>query len=262
MLKGFQTKLRPLLRPKRFEAFCVGLPFSGTQPVAAMFDHYRSEHEPGGAAFLRQIVGFLDRGISAAAMADILRRRNRELWLEMEASSRNVYIIDHLVELFPEAKFVLNVRDCGGWLESFLDHELATPAPPGDPLTAFRRHRFGGEFQHAPEERILLDRGLATLDGYFSYWAFHLRRIHEAVPAERLMVIVMGKLTERAADLAEFVGVPATKLNLDVAHRPKAVEKSGILAQIDPAFIRAKAEAHCGEWMHRYFPGHEMVASS
>lgn len=280
MLHALTSHLRPLLRPKRFEAFCVGLPRAGTHSVAAMFGGYRAAHEPGGEVFLAEVLRYAGGKIEPSAMAALLRRRNRERWLEMEAAPFDLYVIELLAEVFPKARFILTTRDCYSWLDSVINDELSqgsgvsdqgsgsltdscprTPAScllkPG-PRSDYRRLCFGDpKFTFAPEERVLREQGLWPLAGYFSYWAMHTQRVLKAVPASRLMVIDVTKLLERSADLAEFIGVPAGSLDLDQTHMFKVVRKFQVLSQLDPKFVRAKADEHCAELMHRFFPCHE-----
>ncbi|MCC7193404.1 MAG: hypothetical protein IT444_11540 [Phycisphaeraceae bacterium] len=257
MIRSLTASLRPLLRPKRFEAFCVGLPRAGTHSVAAMFSGYRAAHEPGGESFLKEILRYTNGTIEPSEMTNLLRRRNRQQWLEMESAPFDVFIVELLVELFPKANFILTTRDCYSWIDSVINDELSRPDKSGT-WAEYRKLCFGDvKYDYAPQEQPLREKGLWPLAGYFSYWKMHMRRVLQAVPASRLMVVDVTKLMERSADLAEFVGVPARSLDLDQTHVFKVVRKFQMLSQLDPRFVRAAAEEHCDELMHRFFPCHE-----
>ena len=71
--------------------------------------------------------------------------------------------LDTLLAAFPGARFVLPIRDCYGWLDSYFNHHLAGPASA--PRRGLRDMRFRPDLHpHHPQERALADRGLPPLD--------------------------------------------------------------------------------------------------
>ncbi len=133
------------MRDARFRAFGGRLRQDGHElagvDVRAQF--YRSAHEPEKHALLALI---LDRDAQfAAAVRSLLD----PLDLEMNASQLNGYIVDTLVALYPEAKFVLTLRE-PAWVRSFANHQLTRGRLAHGSLWArFRNLRFLGE--DAPE---------------------------------------------------------------------------------------------------------------
>ena len=55
---------------------------------------------------------------------DYICHRDERLGLEFDSSWVNYFIIGHLVYAFPDAKFILLVRDCYTWVESIVNHML------------------------------------------------------------------------------------------------------------------------------------------
>lgn len=240
---------------RRFRAHCVGAPKSGTHSIAAVFRHYRAAHEPDSSRFLAELLRYLGGAIGPSAMRRILRARDQQWRLEMESAHFNVYVVDLLAELFPEARFLLPVRDCYSWIDSFINHQLSRPIVPGSPWARYRDARMGaGRYTHALEERALAERGLYTLDGYFSYWAMHNQRVLDAVPACRLLIFRTADIDRQLPRIAEFVGVPVETLDAGAVHSYPAASRFNLVSQIDPCFVRAKAEVHCKALMERFFP--------
>ncbi|PJF23844.1 MAG: hypothetical protein CUN53_20835, partial [Phototrophicales bacterium] len=104
---------------RRFHAYAIGLPRTGTHFIDAVFaPAYRSKHEalrPETSALIYQHV---THQIDQLAFERRLRARDRFLWLEMEANNTLTIIAPTLVKLYPEAKFILLLRDPFSWLYS------------------------------------------------------------------------------------------------------------------------------------------------
>ena len=101
--------------------FCVGDEKTGTHSVAGLFRGYRAEHEPE-AHDLRPLVEARLRGETVdddieAYVAD----KERRLHLEVDSSFLNGEIIDLLVRRYPDARYVLTLREPRSWLDSKLN---------------------------------------------------------------------------------------------------------------------------------------------
>ena len=233
---------------RRFHAFGLGAPKSGTHSLANLFGRFRSAHEPGWRSMIRWIVG--------ARQGDVrqfLKIRDRRLMLEMESSHLSSYFVGELAELFPEARFVHLVRDPCSWLDSYLNDSLSRRASAT--WRRFRDFRFrAGEFRHAPQERVLEERGLYTLDGYLDYWANLNERVLAAVPPDRLLTVRTDRLADSTARIARFVGIAEGELRRDRVHSFRGRKKHGLLERIPPDFLRSKVEQHAGALVARWFP--------
>ena len=75
------------------------------------------------------MLAFSRREIPKLDLQQLVHRRDKALWLEMEASAFNVHVLDLLVQEFPHARFILTIRDCYSWVDSALNHQLGRKLP-------------------------------------------------------------------------------------------------------------------------------------
>jgi hypothetical protein len=247
-------------RNLRFKAYCVGMPKTGTTSIHAIFSKpYRSAHEQEARFVINKIIAFANGKIDQGKLIRYVKHQKRRLGLEMESSSLNYFFVDILVNEFSEAKFILTIRDCYSWLESLIINiHLANPLSMERHW--FRRHlaelnvlRFGSIEKHAKEEAILADKGLHTLDGYFSYWREHNSRVLAIVPEERLLVVKTREINQSIQRIEEFLGITPGTLPHNIRENVGR-KKFNILSQIDKDFLEEKADVHCKELMDKYFP--------
>src|SRR5262245_35407266 len=116
--------LRPHVMPRRFHAFGVGMPKTGTHSLAAVFSRYRALHEPERRHFMGIIMERTKGNLSESGARERLRWLDRRLWSELNSSWTNYMLLDLLLDEYPRAKFVLTIRDCYSWLDSMLNELL------------------------------------------------------------------------------------------------------------------------------------------
>jgi len=248
-----QTPLWPILRPRSTHLYGVGAPKTGTHSITKLFaSNYRSGHE----AHVIQTTDLLKKrsesAISYQQLAKSLRWRDRRWRLECESAHFLGHFCDVLAEVFPQAKFILTVREPHSWLRSILDQDIKNPRSKYLHSDALREWAtlhdlyFGRPpEQYAPREEALAEHGLRTLDGYLSYWARHNRKVLDTVPRERLLVIRTRRISDSLDRIAAFAGVPAQTLDAEQSHANKAPEKHGLLSKIDEKYIQEKIAEHC-----------------
>ena len=191
--------------------------------------------------------------LSSPRLEKYLERRDRRLWLELESSNYCYHFIRPLVHLFPDAKFILTIRDCYSWLDSLINHYLAVRVVDQHYRLCDLRFSAAG-LEHPPEERTLADHHLYTLDGYLGYWLRHYRTVTETVPGARLLIVRTDRIRAELPRIAEFLEVPLDTLDQRQLHSYRAKQRFDLLAQIPPDYLLAKVNAHCGELMQEYFP--------
>lgn len=248
-----RSKLYGMLHPRRMHVFCAGTGKSGTTSLAAMFaDTATSAHEPDARRLLRNILRYRDKEMSPRQWQRFVLTRDRELWLEVDSSQLNSYLLNVLVPAFPAAKFILTIRDCYSWLDSQINHQLSEENLPQ--LWARLRdvHFRADELTHPDQEKPLKDRGLFTLDGYFSHWAQHNQTVLDTVPPDRLLVVRTNEISAQAGAIAQFVGAPLSEEGK--THFFKARAKHNVLSEIDPDYLQRKADQYCRPIMDRFFP--------
>jgi len=250
-LSHLPASLRP---PRRTHLYCVGTAKSGTNSIEALFGNtLRARHEAESEQAIETILK-LDAGeISDTDLRQYLRRRDRRLSLEIDSSQLNYFFLEALLDLFPESRFILTLRDPYSWVDSFINHQLSRSAPHKWSLLRDLRFR-AHAFTHPPEEAALKERDLYTLDGYLSYWTTHNRTVLDTVPDNRLLVVRTHKISERTPEIAAFAGVPATAANRHRSHANKAKRRLHVLKKIDVVHLHRKVEVLCGPLLREYFP--------
>jgi hypothetical protein len=247
----------PLIYQRRLHVYCISAPRSGTLSLAHIFkQHYRSEHEPDSYRTVRALYGFEKKQISGKDLKSFLAKRDRRWQLDVEASHFLVYGLPFLVELFPEARFILTIRDCISWLESNINqvlHQrvLGIETSTWD-LLAELRH--GRNEKHPPEEQFLEQLNLYTVDGYLSNWTWQNQYALQTIPADRLLILRTSEITERISDIASFVGVPIDTLNLEKSHMHKGVKSVSLLDHLSEEYLMEKVNRHCRPIMDVYYP--------
>jgi len=202
---------------------------------------------------IRRIIAFRNHSLSEENLVRFLRKRDRRLWLEFDSSVLNFFVLHILIEEFPEAKFILTIRDCYSWLDSIINHQLGRELP--DFWIPFLNFWFEPDkYPHSPEEQILAEHGLFTLDCYLTRWANHNQNVIDTVPESRLFVVRTDEIVKRIPAIADFLGIPAESLNPLKSHLYKAAKKFNILSRIDKNFLTEKVNYHCGRLMERFFP--------
>ena len=241
---------------RRFQAFAIGLPRSGTHSLAAMLDaQFRAAHEPALVDSIAHTMSWNRGQRSRGRMRALLRWRDRRLGLELEAAHYLHHVAPLLAEEFPAARFVLTVRDPISWLESEANQNLRSAGHPfWRALEQQRYGRYGFRFSDA--ERGLAEAGaLHPIASYLCYWRDHVQGVLEAVPAARLLVLRTQELDERVPELAEFLGVEEGAI--DRSRSRSGVGESKPLdlhGSVDAGYLRDEVARHCGELVTRLFP--------
>jgi hypothetical protein len=246
------TLAAPHLIKRRLHVYGVSLGKSGTHSVAGIFRRYRAAHEPENDLLIPVLVEKWD-GWSQAQKVEYVRQRDRRLWLEVEASQLLHELTGTLVTEFPEAKFILTIRDVYSWLDSSLNQRLNRAIPSR--WKAMGQHRLSSsKFTHTPEAQVLAEHGARPLETMLVRWASHHRYILNTIPSQRLLVIRTYDLEQSGSALAKFLNIPEYTLDMTRAHLYKTPRKSGIISRIEPDYLQAKVTEHCGDLMHEYFP--------
>lgn len=250
-------------RNLRFKAYCVGVAKTGTTSIHAAFSQqYRSAHEPECEFLIHYILAFAHGKINKSELIRYVKHRDRRLALEMDSSHLNYYILDILVNEFSNAKFILTIRDCYSWLDSFLNFHCSLYSYLRDNPQLRKKNRWiklydidfrANEFKHAKEESILAKKGLYTLDGYFYYWNEHNSKVLATIPEERLLVVKTPDINHNIKKIEEFLNIIPGILPNNIRENVRK-NKFNLLSQIDKDFLETKANFHCKKLMDKYFP--------
>jgi hypothetical protein len=254
---------------RRIHLLCVGAPKTGTHSVAQLFArNFRSEHEPDVERLIDAAVRYL-RGGGEDEIVAFLKARDAAMNLEVESSNPLGPLTPVLLRAFPEARFVITIREPLDWLRSEVNsHVMTVPDSPyqvdrgqgsGEPWPGparaqpWRQLRFGCD-DGSPIEasRRLLELGLFSVEGYLGYWTRHYRACMAAVAAGRALVVATHRLTAGAASLATFAGVDPRSLDYTASHSFAAPARSAFLSELDSPQVAEAAERICGALWRTY----------
>jgi hypothetical protein len=239
------------LLPREFHCYGIGSEKTGTTTIAGMFDkNYRSGHETDPAKTTQLMIDYIEGLIDEEQVKAILRKRDKLLNLEMESAHPLIYVSDLLPQTFPEAKFIITIREPYSLLESRLNWDRTSTHPAWKNFKDyfFGRHHMGYE----KEEEILKGYNLYSLDTYLSQYADHYRHVFNNIPEERRIFIKTGELNEAPGKIASFLGID--EHSLQMVHSNSNRHKVKILQQVDQSFVREKIWKHCSELIQRFFP--------
>ena len=215
--------------------------------------NFRSAHEPDRSELLKMILLEANDLIQRDQFADYVRNRDKRLNLDFDSSWVNYFIIGHLVRAFPDAKFILLVRDCYTWVESIVNHMLARDIPAD--VRKFMDWWFEPQtYPHKMEEQTLKENGLFSLECYLSCWKGHVTRVSEMIPSERLLLIRTHEIRDALDKVAQFLHVPRERLDDANCHLNKGTRGKHIGSLVDVTFLEDTVARVCGEVMRRYFP--------
>lgn len=242
-------------RARRVRLYGVGMAKSGTHSLCAMFSkNVRAGHEVQALELIDKILDWHHGRISRTEMAAWIRARDRELALEVDSAGLNFWIHGILLHEFPDARFVLTIRDCYSWLNSYINHLLRFPEADSR-WTKLRELRLGSKTcTYEPGEHLFQEKNLHSLDAHLSHWKRHNTEVLAKVPAERLLVVRTDQIGRRAFEIADFARLPRRSVQPQRTHEYQNPVKQEILRQIDRDFLEQKVEQHCRPLMTRFFP--------
>ena len=249
-LRADAPGVRLVPRPRLYG---IGMGKTGTNVLASMFAGVPAAHEPEAGDVIETLLDYEAGRRDWRALRNFVVDRDRRLGLAVDVSNLNIFLVDLLLELDPQARFVLTIRDPWSWLDSIVNQYLRRE--PTAQWRAFADHRFGSDrVAHPPEERFLAEAGLYPLAGYLGYWRTHIDKAIHTVPADRLLVVRTDRIAAEGERIAEFGGLAAVHVDRTRIHEYRNPAKQPILQRIPQAHLDAQVRAHCEPLVSRFFP--------
>ena len=241
--------VRSLYQPRSIQLYSVGAPKTGTLSVARLFGpRYRGAHEGTYLEAMDYLARRRAGTVSERELRRWLRRRDVVVWSGCESSHVLCWFSDLLRTEFPEAKFVVTVRDCYSWANSVIDQHLNTrPASGASSDSPYTRLRdiYYGEKSTAPGD-VLTELGEYTLEGYLAYWSSHYAYLLDHLEPQEVLFVETKSIGTRSAEIAAFAGVPARTLTLERSHSHRAPKKHDVLGAMDAERVRRAVVELCG----------------
>jgi hypothetical protein len=189
----------------RFHAYCVGLPRSGTHSIAKMFeDNYRSAHEPYHSSAIK----VLEKGSlrDNEFINKYLVTKDTLLNLEIESSQYLYRFTPNLVTLFPDANFILTVREPKSWLESEFNKLLRSYK--NRPNNIWRRYdeiKYGAFDFSFESEKIQNTSNSYPVRQLLSYYKKNIVTVLNSVPKHKLLVVDTFEINSNINTISEFL---------------------------------------------------------
>ena len=224
--------------------------------IARLFQRdYRAMHEGTYLEAIEYLIRRRAGEVSDQELIRWLRRRDVQVWADCESSHVMNWFSDLLQVVYPEAKFIVTVRDCYSWTNSVIDQHVnshtgvraggAVMARSRPVTYSSLREVYYGDKSTDPDS-LLTQMGEYTLNGYLDYWASHYVQATGTLPANRTLFVWTKDIRDRADDIAEFVGVPRSSLDVGRSHSHVAPEKHGVLGQLSPQAVHEAVRTRCG----------------
>ncbi len=258
IIKGVPGFARNLER--RFQAYCVGMPRTGTHSVSAMFHNsYRAGHEPDAYHLISRIVKWNSGRICRRKFEKFILKRDLFLQLELESSWLIHFYIDILVSHMREAKFILTVRDPYSWLDSIINYHYLMRwdnyAGMKPWLKVLEDIYFGSnDLHYSSEDRFLEEYHLLPVRSYLRLWRVHNQRVISRVPSDRLYVVNTMDIAREIDNIAYFLNIPAGEIDVSVSHSGKNTRrKFQVCDIINKKFLKSCVDEFCADLVQNCF---------
>jgi hypothetical protein len=238
----------------RTPAFCVGQAKSGTGSLWGVLNqNFRAAHEPERSALFKQVLRRSRGEISDCELIGWLRERQWRLGLDIDIAWGNFFLLDQLLAAFPDAKFIVLVRDCYTWLDSIVGHMLTRDIPPD--VRSFMEFWFAAtRHLHGAAEQRLRDAGLFSLAAYLKVWREHVETCVGGIPPEQRLLVRTHELSASWDKIALFLGVDDTLLDPDFGHINRSTWSDHVSSLVDTEATESEVSSVCGDAMRRFFP--------
>ena len=116
---------------RKAHIYCVGTAKSGTHSIDQLFSgSFKTVHEVEPLQTIT-LISYLSNGLlEVDELKEFLKDRDKHLGLDIDSSQLNFFFLDYFLDIFPESRFILTVRDPYSWLESIISHRLAMTVRP------------------------------------------------------------------------------------------------------------------------------------
>jgi len=236
------------------KAICVGQAKSGTATLWGMLrTHHAAAHEPERPQLLDAILRASRGELTQTQLRDMLVDRDRRLRLDYDIGWQNQFVIDASMAAFPDAKFIVLVRDPYSWVGSIVGHLLSREIPPE--VRDFFDLWFRPDLHPPiPADQPLIDRGLYPVAGFLHAWKRHVTTCAEQVPEPRRLVIRTHELDRETQRLADFLDIPIASIDTTSGRLNTNTWSGNPTDLIDPNHLHETIQRDCPQQLARHFP--------
>lgn len=234
------------------KVFGIGFGKTGTTSLALMFQtYYKSEHEPNKLPLISLILGkanhrtkeFRDmvKNIMDSFFTSELNDCNQ---VYMNSSQLNGLLIEELIEIYPEAKFILTIREPEDWLNSVVNHTVHTNIANNSIWADFRDYLFGSKEAYKNLENTKDPNKPYTINQYLDRWLYHnvsiINLFKQKNRLNQLLILKTDEMEEKIPEIAKFLEIPVNTIR--PCHGNIGNYNIEYSSYIDPKIL--KIEAH------------------
>ncbi|RBW52493.1 sulfotransferase [Ruegeria sp. A3M17] len=258
---------------RRFQLINLSLQKTGTKSVAGIFGNYRAAHEFQHDAATEALSAYQSGELNENKLRAYLATRDAVGQLEVDSASFNAWFAEQYIDLFPNARFLIILRQPIEWLDSVLTHiqrDVVHTARTDQPYPErFRRQAELVVRSFTPE--VFLDEEQLTnalpeiSKGLLDFWQKQNTHLINTVPAHRRLVLRTDKLSASLPQLAQFVGVPYETLIARHSHlhrkpdQPTILNRYNVKIDTDDAL---KTWQTWQTWQNTEFSSHDFANSN
>ncbi len=236
------------------KAFCVGQARSGTLSLCGLLaKNYRVAHEPEREQILEMIQRESRGEVDEQALRAYLIKRDRRLNLEYDISFANQFLIGHLLTAFPDARFVVLIRDPYTWLQSTIGYLITREIPPD--LRSFLDWWFKPErFPHMHHDHGLEAHGVYSIAALLNTWKQHADMCARIIPPDRRLFLRTHELYKSHRQISDFLKIPLESLDTRYGHLNRSTWTGQIESLVGSTYLNDMVVRICGDTMARHFP--------
>lgn len=237
---------------RRFHLINLSLPKTGSTSIASIFRNYRSIHEAMHMETVNKVLDWREGKITGEQLDKFLLERDKKAhYPEVDSATFLHFAIDRIVKLFPEAIYLICVRNGDDWIVSIIGNLLQYFGPnglmsddgflppgvlPEGYLSDERPERiYIGEFalRYAKvfsakitpkafrDTAKLRENILPMLDDFARFWGENTLRSLERTPIKSRLVVRTRDLSKSLDRLARFTGQPPDNFDISDSHKNK-----------------------------------------
>ena len=236
------------------KAFCVGQAKAGTASLVGLLKPYhRAAHEPEREEILEMILLESSGDVDEEKFRAYLIERDQRLSLDYDVAWANQFIISHLLAVFPDAKFVVLLRDPFTWLQSIIGHLLSRDVP-ADVISFLDWWFKPDRYPHSSQDSKLKNQKVYSIAAFLNAWNQHINICTEVIPSEKRLVLRTHELNKSHWKLGRFLQIPTESINVENGHLNRSIWSGQIDSLVGRDFLNEMVDTICGENMSRYFP--------
>lgn len=237
----------------QFQAFCLGLPRSGTHSLAHLFQsNYAAQHEPLKQLTVANILDWTQGKHNDSKMRSILASRNKHLKLEFESSHFLHSAVEILVDLFPEAKFILTVREPVSWLASEINQNYTSRNSSF--WVTLQQHRYQNYGNKYTYDALVNIPSVYPISNYLAYWQAHITHVLNHVPKDRLLILDTFEIKSQLGEIASFVGADLEHLDLTQSWSGKRKPSLELYDLVDKSQVLLQISESCRDFIDTKIP--------